>query len=351
MDTPSAPQAPASTRETVEVVEVDLRDEPRMRAMQRALLAAHDADRPDAPFWWSEDEVLELFPPDDPEERFVVRLAMAGGEVAGALICFVPVLDNLDKVYADLAVHPAHRGRGVGDALVEEAVRVTRAEGRSRLIVNGFVPAGADGSHPVRAFAARHGFTPANTEVRRTLRLPLPAEELDRWAAEAAPHHTAYTIETHTGLVPPHLRASLVELENQLAVDAPTGEIDFEAGRSTVEVHEQQMERLAATGRTILVAVAVRDGAAVAHSTLSVPPAGAVLPHASQWGTYVHRDHRGHRLGLATKVANLRVLQERFPERTLLHTTNSPVNGPMVAIYEDLGFRPVDALVEFLREV
>jgi len=71
----------------------------------------------------------------------------------------------------------------------------------------------------------------------------------------------------------------------------------------------------------------------------------------SQWGTYVHRDHRGHRLGMATKARNLLTVQKSHPERTLLHTTNSPVNGPMVSINEAMGFVPNEVLGEFMLRV
>ncbi len=335
----------------MKIFTVDLDDHDTLRELHAAASESHRHDRPLSPFWTVE-EMLALLRPDDPEERFVPLLARDDdGAVVGTAMVFVPLLDNTDKVYAHMSAQPAHRGRGVGDALVEELVRLTRDEGRPRLLVTGYFPLDADDSHPVRAFALRHGFSLANTEVHRVLELPLDDQVLHGWAAEAAEHHDGYALELHEGMVPAHLRPSLVDLENQLGVDAPTGDIDFEAGGMTVEVYETQMERMRSTGRTVLVAVAVRDGEAVAHSTLSVPPGDSELPHVNQWGTYVHRDHRGHRLGMATKVANLLALQQRFPERTLVHTTNSPVNGPMVSINERIGFRPVEVMGEFLREL
>jgi hypothetical protein len=42
---------------------------------------------------------------------------------------------------------------------------------------------------------------------------------------------------------------------------------------------------------------------------------------AYQWGTSVRPDHRGHRLGLAVKAANLRLLQETHPQVTTVVTT------------------------------
>ena len=75
------------------------------------------------------------------------------------------------------------------------------------------------------------------------------------------------------------------------------------------------------------------------------------MSHLNQWCTYVHRAHRGHRLGLAVKAENLRAVQKMHPERTVITTTNSPVNAPMVAINELMGFRPVDVFAEFLRRL
>ncbi|CAN5272728.1 GNAT family N-acetyltransferase [soil metagenome] len=335
----------------MKITAVDLSDREALGELHRAGLTAHRNDRPTVPFW-GEDEVLAMLTGDDPEERFVPLLARDDdGTVLGSAIIFIPLLDNLDKMFADLSVLPEHRGRGVGDALLEEIQSVARAEGRTVLLVEGYFPIDADDSHPVRAFALRHGFILANTEVRRTLRLPLDDTTLRGWADDAARHHEGYRIETYVDIVPPELRASFVDLQNQLAVDAPTGEIDFEAGRRTVEVYEQQSQQRMETGRKVLITVAVREGQAVAHSTISIPPGDEELPHMSQWGTYVHREHRGHRLGLATKARNLVVVQKEHPERTLLHTTNSPVNGPMVAINQAMGFVPNEVLGEFMHRI
>ena len=49
---------------------------------------------------------------------------------------------------------------------------------------------------------------------------------------------------------------------------------------------------------------------------------------AYQWGTLVRPDARGHRLGLAVKVANLRLLAAQRPDLTELTTYNAEVNTP-----------------------
>jgi hypothetical protein len=70
-----------------------------------------------------------------------------------------------------------------------------------------------------------------------------------------------------------------------------------------------------------------------------------------QWGTAVLRGHRGHRLGLAVKAANLAALQADHPERRLISTQNAETNAPMLAINEKMGFRAVEVLLEFQRTV
>ena len=67
--------------------------------------------------------------------------------------------------------------------------------------------------------------------------------------------------------------------------------------------------------------------------------------------TLVLPRHRGHRLGLALKVANLRAVQRAHPDRRVLHTWNAEENGPMVAVNNAMGFRPVERLGEYQRDL
>jgi hypothetical protein len=68
-----------------------------------------------------------------------------------------------------------------------------------------------------------------------------------------------------------------------------------------------------------------------------------------QWGTLVLPEHRGHRLGMGVKVANLLEMQRRDPGRTRVKTMNDEQNPWMVQINIDLGFRVVEEVL-FMRK-
>ena len=203
--------------------------------------------------------------------------------------------------------------------------------------------------HGYRRFAERHGFRVASTEVTRRLALPIDESVLQAWADEAAPHHRDYRIETYND-IPDDLLPSVCYVVNQLALEAPTGDIDFEAQQMTPEMHRQAHERDKRSGTTTIATLAI-DGAgqAVAVTTLSVDAGGGDRVHQQE--TIVHRDHRGHRLGLAVKAANLRALQQAFPERTAVYTSNHEDNAQMVAINERMGFHPLELNVGFMRNL
>ncbi len=203
--------------------------------------------------------------------------------------------------------------------------------------------------HGYRRFAERHGYAFANAEVVRWLPLPVAEEAIAGWEAAAAPHHEGYTIETYVDEVPDELVPSLCTLLGQLAVDAPTGAVDWEEEVMTPERFAEGRESLRKQGRTILETVAVTaDRQVAAQSTLSVPPPGST--DVAQWGTFVHREHRGRRLGLATKAANLRHLQEHHPEMRRIVTQNAETNDHMVSINALMGFEPVEVSTELFKQ-
>ena len=167
---------------------------------------------------------------------------------------------------------------------------------------------------------------------------------------EAAPHHPAYTIERYVDGVPPELLPSYCHVHNQLVLDAPTGDIEFEAEALTPEIWLEREDQLRAARRLRSTVVALDgDRQVVGYSDVSIPLDDPENVH--QWGTLVRRDHRGHRLGLALKARNLLEVQREHPGRRALHTANAEVNESMIAINERLGFRPVEIYPEFQRRL
>ena len=116
----------------------------------------------------------------------------------------------------------------------------------------------------------------------------------------------------------------------------------------TPELFREHMARNVRIGRQVFHAVALLDGEAVAQTDVAVQPQGTT---AVQWGTYVSRDHRGHRLGAAVKVANLRALQAARPDVTRIDTGNADTNAFMVSINERLGFEVVAVSPSFVRRL
>jgi len=306
--------------------------------------------RPEHAPFFSQREAQVIFSGGDPSEQVTAYAGLQGDTMLGTGFMSMPLLDNLDKASVYVAVPPARRRRGVGAAMLGDLVELAAAAGRTTIVSECHVPADLVESHGSRRFAERNGFTHANTEIRRELRLPVPDQTLSAWTAEASLHHARYTIATFVDDVPQELVRSLCHVRNQLGLDAPTGDIDHEEEAMTPEAFLQRQSLQRQMGVTNYWTLATDVNAeTVAFTTMGVPvdPPDCVY----QWGTVVLRGHRGHRLGLAVKAANLAALQADHPERRSVSTQNAETNGPMVAINEKMGFRAVEVLLEFQRTV
>ncbi|MGY1828476.1 MULTISPECIES: GNAT family N-acetyltransferase [unclassified Blastococcus] len=267
------------------------------------------------------------------------RAALVDGAVAGALRVILPLKDNPSLAMVDVAVHPASRRRGLGSALLAEARAVAAAHGRTLLVSEVDEPApGAPG----RAFAERHGWTCDLVETRRELALPVDEDRLRALEAGAAGASAGYDVVTWRDRTPDALLADRALLERRMTTDAPHGELpvgEEEWDGDRIREYEQTH---VARGRTVLSAGAVTGGRLVGFTDLQIPLAQPVLAH--QGGTLVLREHRGRRLGARMKAAVLRELAAGYPEVRRISTYNAESNAPMVAVNEQLGFRPAGGL-------
>jgi GNAT superfamily N-acetyltransferase len=278
------------------------------------------------------------------------RLSWLGyldGEPAGVLDMDLPQLDNLANAVVELRVAPQYRRRGVGRTLYQFAIEAARREGRVRLLSDSVstLPDGAPRDPAGDAFARAMGATLALTEVRR--RLDLSTVDLGTLAGPVAPGYST----VHWGNVAPDgYLADLARLERALENDAPRGDLAIEVPEANGERVRDAMESHLAAGWQGYHGAVRHEatGALVAWTTLGFEP--TVPDHAWQFLTVVDPAHRGHRLGLGIKLANLRHALGHMPGLRMIDTWNAASNSHMIAINEALGFRPVDAWSKWQHE-
>jgi GNAT superfamily N-acetyltransferase len=323
---------------------VDPHDEADMDGFQRVYAEAELAEDPQVGLYSREDGVAMLTSAD-PSSLFEGFGAYLGGRMIGESILMGSNRDNLHLARLLLWVDPHHQRQGHGTRILAHMEEHARSRGRAVLRAQARI---GEGLGRNRTFAERRGYRLSMTEIERRLTLPVGPGLLDRLEAESSPYHRDYAIRAFTGRVPSELRATYVGLRNLLEVEMPHGELELEAGRVAVEDLDAMEREREAAGRTTLAAFAVRDGVVVAYADASV---GEGFSHVTQYGTLVHPGHRGHRLGMAVKCAQLRLLGDHFPDREYVTTSNAETNAHMVAINVALGFTVHQVWGEFHKRL
>lgn len=330
------------------IVELDPFDAPAFGAWHRVYKEAELAAGPGVASPWQLEEVRAMMQHSGIRRRQQAWSGLVGDDVVAVGWLRMPLLDNIDR--AEVAVHtlPAHRRRGHGSAMLAQVEDAARQHGRTILVGESAwaYADGPDGAGP--AFAAAHGFALALEDVKRTVDLPIADAVLEVLAAEAAARHPGHTLRSWAGPVPDELLDGWARIVASMTVEAPMGDLEVEAESADPAAVRENEAVVAQQGRTKYNTVALDEaGDLVAYTDLatSIHEPGK----AYQWGTLVRRDARGHRLGLAVKVANLRHLQAERPDITLLTTYNAEVNERMIEVNERLGFTPVARLGEFQK--
>ena len=293
-----------------------------------------------------------LTPEHSPRRLFVARV---GSEIVGRGVYETLADPESEFAWLTVEVLPEHRDHGIGNALTARLDALADAAGRSIRIVYAVSPEGPGprlapptgfgsvpaGNAEVR-FLLRHGYTLEQVERGSALALPVDQRLLDRHLADARARAGGdYAVLTWTDRAPEHWLDDLARLYTRMSTDAPSAGLEEPEDVWTVERLRSEQDAAAAGPRATLVAAALHrpSGRLAGFTELSVPSD----PHRAveQEDTLVLREHRGHRLGMLLKAANLRQLALTHPEQTMVTTFNAEENRYMLDVNEALGFVPL----------
>ncbi|WP_406601139.1 GNAT family N-acetyltransferase [Micromonospora yasonensis] len=326
----------------ISVTPLDPNDQPTLDAVYRIAVAAQSADEPDLPPPCRRRFEAPLWHPmPGIDTRWSV--ARLDGVPVGWLRLYLHTLDNTENASVELVVDPAYRRRGVGRALHEHGRTVLREHGGKRMVGSTVTPLpGAENRElPGAAFAAAVGARPALADVRRRLDVTtLDRPRLASLLADARAAAAGYRTVRWGDHVPEEHVADVAHLEGRLLLDAPLGELAWEQEKMDAERIRGVERALDARGVRRYNAGAVHEasGRLVAWSQLSLEASS--VQHAWQQITIVDPAHRGHRLGLLCKAENLEHTLSHEPGLRVIDTYNAAENTHMIAINEQLGFRP-----------
>ncbi len=292
------------------------------------------------------------------EQRYdhkVPVVARWDGEIVGTALMVWSVEPDTRVTWFDGMVHPAWRNRGIGTALLEHIEDFARTAGRPVLQTGGIhevmetgprieSPTGYGSlprDEPVVRFLLNRGYSLEQVSRVSLLHLPvapgtLAAHREAAWATAG----TDYRLQTWTGDTPERWRADMAVIFTRMATDAPSGNLDMEEDPWDAERVRLNDERRMRAGRTALAAAIehIPSGHLVAYNGLSVPTDRA--RPVDQGVTLVLKEHRGHRLGMVVKIANIEQLQAFSPASPFIMTGNAEENRPMLDVNEAVGFVP-----------
>jgi GNAT superfamily N-acetyltransferase len=308
-----------------------------------AVLAASDKDLwPELRGFSRRDiEAFARFSGKSKRYLMVAARAEGDGPILGVGLLEFPLLDNRHSVELTVAVHPHHRRRGVGTALVEHIGQLARADGRRSLNSIVDIPVARAHDHASFRFAPKLGFHATLAGNTRRLDVPLdPVKTAELWGVVSSARNARdYRMLTFLSPWPEEFAEDEWELLRVMSTDEPAGDSEREEEVWDEERMTEYDELRRQRGASKLCAVAqhVPSGRAVAMTEILVPHDEP--QQSEQLVTVVHPGHRGHRLGLAVKLANLEFLARESPGITFVVTGNASVNAPMIAVNDMMGFR------------
>ena len=329
----------------VDIEQINPRNEAALRAWWEVGHAAN-AHRPGKPWpLWEQSRVA--LPADNPERGITLLGAIDGREMVGAGLLTRTLRDNLHAAMAFAYVRPDRTREGTGRRLVEELEVVAAGDGRTTLQSEAYLPPGGTGVP--EAFARALGYDVASRESIKELATDDYRARRDALAAEARAAD-GYRIVTFDTVCPEEHLESFGRLLGMLMSEVPLGDLDLAASEWSPERIRAAEQRQVATGRHVHTALAIApDGSVAGVSDVRVDDTDH--EHAQVGITIVDPAHRGHRLGLALKLATHDLALATYPTLERLDTSNAEVNTWMNAVNEALGYRTIETLLELQKKL
>ena len=258
-------------------------------------------------------------------------LAMEGTELVG-VVTRNTCGDSFCHQVAELIVHPAHRGRGVGGALVSALLdRVGPAAAGD----DGTLRVWAHGDHPAAAaLAARFGLR----RVRELRRMLLTVADLPNGLPEQRSLPDGVALRTfRVGADEP----ALVEVNHRAFAWHPE-----QGTLSVADVRADEAESWFDPAGFFLAVREADDTLLGFHWTkIHQELDGGGAPMGEVYVVGVDPSASGHGLGTTLTLAGLRYLADRGCRQIMLYVESD--NAPAIAVYSRLGFGHWDADVQY----
>lgn len=263
-------------------------------------------------------------------ESGAVRIleAREAGEARG----FATLIDDGDSCLLEAAIAPAARERGLGTALISEAL--TRVEGNVAAWVHG----GPDASSPAMISAQRLAKSQGFVAQRELFKMGLALTDETRASvlaeAEAAPLPVNISLETYTE----QDAAGWVEANAAAFADHP------EQGKLTLKDLEERTGSDWFRAEGFFLAKDGKGDIAGSHWT-KIPAQQTGALEGEVYAVGVTPDWQGKGLGRSLTLAGMAYLariyyeQGRKLDRIVLYVDAD--NSPAVALYRSLGFSPL----------